>query len=266
MLKTKVITNFVNRLIKQYDERVISRLILMTFFGTLVIACVPSKELVYGKESNTLKIQQLTQNTFVHITYLDIPNYGKFACNGLVYFNGGEAIIFDTPTTDAASTELIDWVQNTMDKKIKAVVVNHFHEDCLGGLKTFHEYGITSYANQATITLAKEKGSVLPLIGFDIEQILQIGDSEVRSKYFGPAHSKDNIVSYLPKESVLFGGCMIKAQGASKGNINDADISEWPKTVEIIRKQYKKLKYVVPGHGATGGTDLLLYTIDLFEN
>ena len=71
----------------------------------------------------------------------------------MVYINGDEAIIFDTPTDDEASVNLIKWVQEEMNKKIKAVVVTHFHEDCLGGLNVFHENGITSYASNKTIEI-----------------------------------------------------------------------------------------------------------------
>lgn len=248
------------------ENRMKSKLILLALLGILVMACGSSKKLIYGKESQTLQIQQLTKNTFVHTSYLDIPNYGKFACNGLIYFNKDEAIIFDTPTTDSVSAELMGWIQNTMNKKIKAVVVNHFHEDCLGGLSVFHDAGIKSYANQATIELARREGNALPQAGFQQKLELHLGSSKVISEYLGPAHTMDNIISYLPSEHVLFGGCMIKSMGATKGNIQDANVSEWPRTIRTIRERYGNLQFVVPGHGEVGGKELLSYTIDLFEN
>lgn len=72
--------------------------------------------------------------------------------------------------------------------------------------------------------------------------------------------------SYIPDEHVLFGGCLIKSMGASKGYLGDAVVSEWSATVANIKKAYPDVKIVVPGHGAVGGSELLVYTTSLFED
>ena len=40
--------------------------------------------------------------------------------------------------------------------------MNHFHDDCLGGLQAFHDAGIRSYAQAQTPALAAEDGAVIP--------------------------------------------------------------------------------------------------------
>ena len=64
---------------------------------------------------------------------------------------------------------------------------------------------------------------------------------------------------------MLFGGCLIKAQGAGKGNLADADVEAWPVTVKSVKERFKHAHTVVPGHGKHGGTDLLDYTITKFS-
>ena len=185
----------------------------------------------------------------------------------MVYINNGEAIVFDTPTNDTAATELIEWLQGK-GIKIKAVVVNHFHGDCLGGLKAFHEYGIPSYAHSLTLKLAREdvkNHPVVPLTGFDGELILTVGSGKVINRYCGEAHTRDNIVSYVPEDRALFGGCMVKELGAGKGNLNDANQATWPATIAEVKQHFADAKYVVPGHGRHGDTRLLDYTIKLFS-
>lgn len=85
------------------------------------------------------------------------------------------------------------------------------------------------------------------------------------NKFFGEGHTADNIISYLPSEKAMFGGCMIKEIGAGKGNLADANVNEWSKSVRKVKLAYHEVQYIIPGHGKYGGVDLLDYTIKMFE-
>jgi len=216
-------------------------------------------------QSHTLKVNALTTSTYVHISYLQTNSFGRVACNGMIVVNKKEAIIFDTPANDSTSYELIDFVENKLKCKIKAVVINHFHEDCLGGLRAFHARGVASYASNKTIELAGRDNVILPQNGFDTSLILNVGNQKVINTFFGEGHTRDNIVSYFPAEQVLFGGCLIKELNAGKGNLADANTSEWANTVAKVAAAYPRIQYVVPGHGKPGDQKLLTYTIQLFQ-
>jgi len=239
--------------------------ITFLFFSLLLLSCKSQKtDTTYTSE--TLKIIPLTKNSFVHISYLETDSYGKVACNGLIYMNEGEAIVFDTPVDDSTSEELLRWITNTKKHKIMAVVINHFHDDCLGGLAPFHQQNILSYANKKTIVLAEKEGNQIPKIGFDGSKELTVGNQKISNQFIGEAHTRDNIVSYIASEQLLFGGCMVKSLDATKGYLGDANEAEWSNTIEKIKQLYPDLKIVIPGHGAIGGTDLLNYTEKLFKN
>lgn len=215
--------------------------------------------------SDSLEIIPLSKTTFVHISYQSNPDFGKFTCNGLIYINGNEALIMDTPPCDSLSEQLLHWLAVTFPKvKVKGVVVNHFHYDCLGGLEAFHKHNIPSYSFSATPSLAAHDHSVQPQHTFNKELTLKVGKKEVYCYYPGEAHSKDNIVTWIPAENILFGGCMVKAIGASRGNIADANLKEWSNTVQRVKTKFKTARIVVPGHGDYGGPQLLDYTIRLF--
>ena len=216
-------------------------------------------------ESENLRIERLTESTYVHISYLETDTWGKVPCNGLIVVDNGEAIVIDTPTNDKASDELIDWIENKEGSKVKAVMATHFHEDCLGGLAEFHNARIPSYALDKTIDFAKVKAVTVPQNGFDGYLELMVGDKKVMNEFLGEGHTKDNIISYFPSEKVLFGGCLIKANMAKKGNLNDANEDEWSNSVVRLKDTYRDVKIVVPGHGKVGGIELLDYTIALFK-
>lgn len=216
-------------------------------------------------ESNQLKIVQITPNAYQHISYLQTNDYGNVPCNGLVVTSNKEAVVLDTPVNDSSSNQLITWIKNTLHSKINAIVPTHFHNDCLGGLKAFHDNHIQSYANTKTIDLAKSNNYVTPINGFKDSTILIVGKQNILLKHFGEGHTTDNIIAYFPNEEVLFGGCLIKELNASKGYLGDANTNTWSTTVLKIKKAFPNLKIVVPGHGAIGNTALLDYTIQQFK-
>ncbi|TAI48039.1 subclass B1 metallo-beta-lactamase [Flagellimonas allohymeniacidonis] len=216
-------------------------------------------------ESESLVIKQLGNKTFLHISYLQTEDYGKVACNGMIVVDNGEALVFDTPTNDTASLELIRWVEKELKSVVKAVVVSHFHEDCLGGLKEFHQNGSDSYASEMTLELARLNHYAIPKNGFIKSHSLRIGDKKVHLAHLGEGHTKDNIIGYFEGDKALFGGCLVKSVGASKGYLGDATIEDWSETVARVKKEYPEVELVIPGHGKPGGTDLLDYTIELFK-
>ncbi len=248
------------------------RLLYTVIVITLAITgfhCQPAKDNSFtAKEVYTsphLIVTQIAENAFVHTSFLTTHNFGNVPCNGLIVRSNKDIIIFDTPTSDSGSAELINWVSEALGAKISAIIPTHFHNDCLGGLQAFHEQAIPSYANFPTIELAKENNYTLPQNGFRDSLLLTVGNETVIAKFFGEGHTKDNIVGYFPGGHILFGGCLLKEINASKGYLGDANVAEWSGTVEKIKAAYPAVKIVVPGHGAYGDKKLLDYTIHLFK-
>ena len=238
---------------------------LYLFIVLLLPGCRAQEPQPDGYVSESLQIERIGVGIYKHISYLETETYGKVPCNGMVYWNGDESIVYDTPTNDQAASELIDWLQNTQNKQVNAVIVTHFHIDCLGGLKEFHKRGIASYASNSTIALAREQQLAVPERGFDQQIELKVGKATAIGRFFGEGHTRDNIIGYLPGEAALFGGCLVKERNAGKGNLADANTAEWASTVRQVKSAFPGVKTVVPGHGEHGGMELLDYTIQLFE-
>lgn len=215
--------------------------------------------------SKELKIEQLTENTFLHVSYLKTEDFGNVACNGMIVVDGNEAIIVDTPADDATSAALIDWIKHNLKCESIGIVVTHFHVDCLGGLDEFHSRNIPSYASEKTIALAKSNQRTLPENDFSDSLEIQVGTKTMTVRFVGEGHTIDNVVCYVPSEKVLFGGCLIKSMGSGKGNLEDANTKDWSRTAENVRSHFGDAEIVVPGHGKPGGQELLYYTIKMFR-
>ena len=217
-------------------------------------------------KTDRLTIRKLSEHVYQHISFMNTKDFGQVSCNGMFVENDGEVVVFDTPANDTSSMELIEFaVKNNW--KIIGVIPTHFHEDCIAGLGVFQSRKIPGYAFSKTVKILKEKDNRIytMLTAFDSTITLTIGSDRVSAEYFGEGHTRDNIVGYYSTDKVAFGGCLVKAVGATKGNLEDANVSEWSATVLKVKKHYPDAKIVVPGHGKTGGTELFDYTIELFN-
>ncbi|HEY1060791.1 MAG TPA: subclass B1 metallo-beta-lactamase [Daejeonella sp.] len=218
-------------------------------------------------KTESLIIQKLSNHIYMHISFLKTIDFGNVACNGMIVVNKNEAIIFDTPSDNKGAEELINYVTKTLNCKIKAIIPTHFHNDCVGGLEKFNGYNIPAYASAKTIELLNQHGTKFskPINSFDDKFNIKIGQKKVYAAYFGEGHTRDNIIGYFPDDNAIFGGCLIKETGASKGFLGDANINTWSETVRKIKHKYPKARIVIPGHGKWGGTELFDYTIKLFD-
>lgn len=240
-------------------------ILLVTLIAAALTANSQQSNTIY--KSKTLEIDSLSSNTFLHRSFLPFGQ-SLVPSNGLAYINNGECVVLDTPVNDAVADELIRWIKQRKHAKVKFVVAHHSHEDCLGGLRAFHRVKAKSYSYKLTQKFAQNDTILKPAVpeyGFDSTLTLNIGNQIVTCHFLGEAHTRDNIVTYIPSEKILFGGCAIKELGAGKGYVAEANVSEWPNTARAIEQAFPEAMIVVPGHGKRGGRELLTYTVKLFS-
>jgi metallo-beta-lactamase class B len=218
-------------------------------------------------QTQNLIIQKLSNHIYSHISFLKTNDFGTVGCNGMIVVNKKKAIIFDTPSNNQGSAELINYLSNTLNCKIIAIIPTHFHNDCVGGMEKFNEFKVPAYASAKTIELLNKNGTKFskPLNTFNDKFSIKIGNKKVYAEYFGEGHTRDNIIGYFPEDNAIFGGCLVKESGASKGFLGDANTNAWSETVHKIKEAYPGAKIVIPGHGKWGGTELFDYTIELFD-
>lgn len=242
------------------------KLISVLLFMILPVSIIAAEAYRTIRVSEDVVIKKISDHSYVHVSYSDIPGFGRVASNGYIFTDGGEAFICDTPVTDDLTKALADWVTGSLHAKIICVAPNHWHADCMGGLGYIHSLGISTCAGNRTIEIARQKKLPAPQYGFDKILTLKVGSKQVVLRYHGPAHSSDNIVAWVPSEKVLFAGCMVKeAKAKNIGNISDADLTEWPKTIDTLIRTYPDARIVIPGHGDFGGRELLYHTKEVLR-
>lgn len=213
-----------------------------------------------GKDGGkSLNIKKLTDNVYQHISYKHVEPWGLIGASGLVIVNGNEAHMVDTPWTTQGTKQLIKWIE-TQNLILKSAVVTHFHEDASGDLPLLNDLNINTYASELTNKLLKQEQketATEQIVGNSFQFIKNVADVF----YPGAGHSQDNIVVWLPKEKLLFGGCFVKSlKSKGLGYTGDADIEQWPTSLQRVIERYPDIVTVVPGHGKIGDISLLTHT------
>lgn len=212
----------------------------------------------------SLEIIKLSEQDYIHVSFLQDQHGGYIPCNGYIRVQEGEAFIFDTPINDTLSEQLIAFVQEDLKATIKGVQVSHSHMDGAGGINAFAKAKIPTYASAKTAALLAQD-SVAVSNSFSQKDSIQIAKNFIVMEYLGPAHSDDNSIAYIQASDILLGGCMIKPLDGTKGNLEDANLDEWSNTVTTLQNHYPKVLQVIPGHGGRGNKELLDYTINMFK-
>ena len=203
----------------------------------------------------------------------------------------GDVVLVDVPYTPDATEKLLQWIHGKLGERKIIAVNTHFHVDRLGGNAALVKHDIPIYSSGLTLTAIRERGTaslkllcswvtdetikkyyqqfayIPPNRIFDAEKglTLSFGKENVLVRYYGVGHSVDNLAVFFPAKKVLFGGCMILSSEAEKiGNVSDGDPVEWLSTLGRIDAD--GYEHIIPGHGKSGGVELLSHTKKLLQN
>ncbi len=219
------------------------------------------------KINDNIKLIKLNESFYVHESLFNFDGAGTFASNGLIFIKNGKAILIDTPNDNIQTKQLVDYLAKNMNIEIEKVIVGHSHSDCMGGLEYLKSLKIESISNFLTKEICQEKQLPIPIKTFAKKLEFNFHGAQIICQYFGGGHTLDNIVVYFPEQEVLFGGCLIRSLTTRNlGNIAEADLENWDKTVEKVKVAYPNSKFVIPGHGKYGNADLLTHTIQLIKS
>lgn len=219
-----------------------------------------------------------------------------WAANSLaVLMPDSTVVLIDTPYTPDATATLLDWLDGRWHADRYAAVVTGFHIDNLGGAGELIHRGVTVYGADMTAGLLRERSAATmaamdsslaapgmeryrdaframrfepPTATFPAQQglVLSFGGETLEIFWPGKSHTSDNTVVYFPAQRLLFGGCMVcNASAARLGFTGDADLDEWPRSLETVLARFPDAAIVAPGHGAVGDRGLIEHTISLFE-
>ena len=222
-------------------------------------------DIIYNQDKS-ITLSKVADRIWVYTTSLVIDG-SNIPANGLIAISSEGLILIDTPWNDEKTKELVEFAEQTFGKSISLAVITHFHNDRVGGIHALKECNIKAISTELTADLSEKAGYDQPLaeIKNEVEPI-DVGDLRLEIYYPGPGHTIDNITVWFPESKLLFGGCFIKSMDSTNpGNIADADLMQWPISLEKVMVGYPDVQTVVPGHGNWGGAELLEHTMEILK-
>lgn len=231
-----------------------------------------------------LAIRRVAEGTWVVTSTVPWP-----ANSLLAEMPDGTLLLADTPATGAATRALLEWAEARFGERPLAVVNTHAHPDAVGGNRVAAEGGATVYGSLETARLvAATRGTVGQAMAAELAGRpelaaefapyrplapqrtfaaadglrLELGGERVEVVFPGAAHTPDNLVVWLPRRRVLFGGCIVRA-GGGLGNVAEADLESWPDAIRSLRAYGAEI--VIPGHGDRSDPGLLEHTLELLR-
>jgi glyoxylase-like metal-dependent hydrolase (beta-lactamase superfamily II) len=195
-------------------------------------------------------------------------------CNNIIIEMNDYLIIVDANFPSGARLAIAD-AKKVSSKPIKYVFDTHHHGDHAYGNPVWTKLGATTLAYVGVAqemkryepagwqSAAKSRQDVKelnlqtaepPKQTFDKSPfVLSDSSRRVEFHFFGWAHTRGDGFVYLPKEKILCtGDAVVNGPYNFTGH---AHLSNWPNVVAKARKL--DVQYVLPGHGAPGGKEVL---------
>lgn len=212
---------------------------------------------------SSLEISPLTRDCYVFTTYGDPGDGSKFPANGMYVLTGEGVVLIDTPWDSTQYQPLLDSIYTRHHQRVVLNIATHFHADRTAGLAYYKTKGIKTYSSKLTYDLCKKKNEPQAEFYFTKDTVFKVGHTNVATYYPGEGHAPDNIVVWMDKYNVLFGGCFVKSTETDNiGNLSDANVPEWITSVHKVIQKYPQARYVIPGH-LGWKTSGLMHTLDI---
>ena len=212
-----------------------------------------------------LKIKKINDNVYIHKSFHKTESFGVVSSNGLIVIEEGKAFIVDTPWSIEDTEKLIHWIKQSGYEPIGSIST-HSHDDRTTGIEWLNNHSVPTYASVLTNKILANKGKALAKNTFTQSEF-QIESGLIEAFYPGAGHTIDNIVIWLPKSKLLFGGCFVKSlHSKNLGYTGEASIEQWPASIDKVLLKYPQAETIIPGHGKSGDIHLLTHTKNLAQS
>ena len=212
-----------------------------------------------------LTITHLTGDCYIYTTY-GLAGGQPYPANSMYLVTGKGVVMFDVPWDSTQDQPLLDSIYSHHHQRVVLCISTHFHDDRTAGLPYLKQQGISTWSSVMTKELCRLHHENEATNVFTKDTTFTIGNYSFSTFYPGAGHTKDNIVIWVPKAQVLYGGCFVKStEATSLGNLSDADPVAWVTSIRRVMKEFPDPAFVIPGHLDWRGKGSLIHTAKLLE-
>lgn len=218
-----------------------------------------------SNEDGTVKLTKINDEVWVHTTYTNMDGFSVPA-NGLLINSSKGLYLIDATWNDQLANELLKMIDQNFHKRVKKAIITHHKIDRVGGIQALLDAKIPLESTSFIAKMMKDEGYPQIKTTLDRNPVFKAGKVSIETYYPGEAHTRDNIVVWLPQYKILFGDMIFALEQGNVGIIDEANMSAWPYTMQNLINKYPDAKVVIPGHKSWGDFSLLTHTIDNLKN
>jgi metallo-beta-lactamase class B len=212
-----------------------------------------------------LEISHLTGDFYVFTTY-NLWKGNPVPANGMYLITNTGVVLFDSPWDTTQFQPLLDSIKAKHNKVVIICIATHSHKDKTAALEFLKEKGVKTFTTKRTDDISKVKGEKRAEFLMEKDTVFSVGQYKFQVYYPGQGHTADNIVAWFEKEKILYGGCLVKSTEATDlGNVEEANIKEYPATIKNLQVKLKNPKFIIPGHQSWTSNRSLEHTLLLIQ-
>lgn len=236
--------------------------LLSALLGTVLLGgCAGVREAARPQALGpSLSVQLLAEGVWL---FREAAAAGEDA-NGLLVQSGGEALLAGVPERDTSAARLLRWAALSLGTPVRRAVLTHAEQ--AAGLAVLQAAGVATYALPEAAERTAALGRPRPDSLLAPEQALPVGRRTVIVFYPGPGAAPGNLVLWLDRERLLFGGPLVQAaKTRTLAPSEGADLDAWPAALRQVIARFPEAALVVPARGAVGGQALFEHTLALLR-
>jgi metallo-beta-lactamase class B len=101
--------------------------------------------------SPDIELIALNENFFIHQSFTNSEQYGRFSSNGLLYVKNGKALMIDTPISNEDTERIYRYLLDSLGVKVTHFIGGHYHNDCIGGMDYLKSVGVNTLLNSNSV-------------------------------------------------------------------------------------------------------------------
>jgi metallo-beta-lactamase class B len=216
----------------------------------LILLCLLTAQSTAQEKNLSLDVRLLDNHVYIY--HFDALSDGSPICaNGVLIEGKDSVVIINTPWNFIQTIQLIDWITTVLKKPIALVIVTHAHPDRIGGVTISLGDKYPVYGSERTSFEAAKNGFRRPDNVFLTDTTFRCSGIRLETFYPGTGCTADNLIVYIDSLDILYAGCFLRSvETTSLGEISDADVAAWTRSLERLKEKYPHPRIVVPGSGS----------------
>ena len=233
-----------------------------------VSAAVSASGTVVAPQAVVMQPQQVSASAWYvqGLSALGSSANQNFISNAGFVVTPAGVVVIDALGSPALAERLLAEIRKITPLPVTHVILTHYHADHIYGLQTFKAQGARiiaqragqEYLNSDTARLRLEasKHDLAPWINDKTQLVsadqwidgpteLTVGGTRLLLQPAGPSHTPEDLVVYLPKETVLFAGDLVFRNRIPF--VGQANSGHWIESLQTLLKFDATV--IVPGHG-----------------